>query len=156
MSKIFRILKGAWRLRKLITDRRGHNSFKIKGKAVFSEVGENELLFKEKGEFDSPSAKNNVEVSSSEYLYVYEDESINVYFFDKGKRQGLFHKLNPEGRSESVFGCHHQCNRDSHSTEYHFFSDKKFQIKHTVLGPRKDYVSETIYEREMSSNGFTS
>lgn len=152
MYTIFKMLKGAWRLTKITYDKMNQRTYKFIGKATFKQLTKNELLFREDGEYINPLTQEKLNTSSSrEYLYTYEDESINVYFAKSNKRDGLFHRLNRKDLEKKKFDCFHPCKKDTYQTQYRFFNNDEFTIKHIVNGPKKNYTTETTYKRESNS-----
>ncbi len=41
----------------------------------------------------------------------------------------------------------HLCTPDTYDSSYRFLGDGSFVIRHTVHGPRKDYLSATTFRR---------
>lgn len=41
----------------------------------------------------------------------------------------------------------HLCTPDTYDSSYRFLADGSFVIRHTVHGPRKDYLSATVFRR---------
>ncbi len=41
----------------------------------------------------------------------------------------------------------HMCIKDHYQAKYQFLSFSKFKLEYTVIGPAKNYVSSTLFEK---------
>lgn len=80
------------------------------------------------------------------YRFTRSRGGFSVYFDEEPLR--LFHTIVLERDADVLTGgATHPCTPDTYRSSYHFFVDGTFAIRHTVRGPRKAYVSSTIFSR---------
>ena len=73
-----------------------------------------------------------------------------VYFEEEPLR--LFHRIRIMRDADALAGsATHLCTPDTYESTYRFLVDGSFTIRHTVRGPRKDYVSATVFRRRRAS-----
>lgn len=151
-TKIFDLLKGNWYFTRTIKGKPW--SGRIIGEASFTagDTGKNlSLLYRENGELITDNLTLQV---YKEYIYIYKDSKIEIYFYHNGKQGDLFHIIKFEDTKESAYPwqakASHLCGSDNYDTKYIFHNNKeKFEIKHTVKGVRKDYISNTVFKRSV-------
>jgi len=69
-----------------------------------------------------------------------------VYFAEEPPR--LFHQIELRPDGDAFAGsATHACSPDVYRSDYRFLADGTFVIRHAVRGPRKDYVSTTVFRR---------
>jgi Family of unknown function (DUF6314) len=80
------------------------------------------------------------------YLYRKTGDGFAVFFHDT---RGLFHdlKFSVHGDGCLKASASHDCNADLYLSEYELRSDGSFFTQHTVRGPRKNYVLQTVYRK---------
>lgn len=165
--QIFDSFPGIWKLtRETLTPLKqwqhsGAESIRANGFAAFtpSESDPNLLVYSEKVTIhsgsDVASVMNGME-AKQKYKYRYESatKTLTKYFFD----DRLFYALKIDTRhdndtteataSNEVFGCGtHLCIQDIYEANYSFFSDKQFELKYTISGPKKCYEIITQFEK---------
>ncbi len=127
---------------------------KVTGRAVFSYLNENRLHYKEEGILETPNGQT-VEVSQNyEYEYEKNTDSIKAYFAADSKKNLFFHQLSFSAEDETLIEATgtHYCDPDTYEANYKFDADnKKFTLIYFVTGPKKNYISSTIFEREDDS-----
>ena len=131
----------------------------MRGVGKFEKFNENsstgqELLYKEDGvfEFDNGTKLD----THKEYLYVFENEQLGVYFFENKKRDRLFHLLDfkqvdEPSRKYLLATAIHHCSPDLYDVKYEIYNNDEFKIVYKVNGPAKDYVSQTCFKRTSQS-----
>ncbi|KAI9855339.1 MAG: hypothetical protein M1824_006189 [Vezdaea acicularis] len=163
----FRALQGTWKLDRILSSAMPtFPSGTFSGTASFKpryptgEEYDSEYLYVEDGEFmteDGISMQGN-----RRYVYRYREDLdvISAWFVksDDGKTVDYhFHDLkfvedSPTSIAKgSKAQGYHLCEQDQYSPEYSFHfqgvSLKKFDVKYTVRGPKKDYYTDTCYQR---------
>ncbi len=136
-------LVGAWTL-----DRSVDNGASNTGIAVFTRQDERRLAYHEQGRFRLPTGQ----VIDAERRYIFEetDNGFAVLFAETPPR--LFHRVSLERLGANVVGDGmHLCGDDHYDSRYEFRADGSFLIRHTVCGPRKNYVMESTYRRGAAS-----
>lgn len=85
--------------------------------------------------------------ASKKYIYMIFNEKLEIYFFENNK--SLFQTIKFEKNNRSIHGTgFHKCGKDNYKSKYDFSLDGKFQIKHTVWGPKKNYTSITKFIKQ--------
>lgn len=79
------------------------------------------------------------------FLYQFKDEAIQIYYADGPDNGKLFQTLTFKNDSEA--SAEHLCGKDLYKSHYKFEFPESFTITHDVKGPKKDYVSETVFRR---------
>ena len=153
--KIYNAFLGAWEYTRSITGQ--PMSGKVKGKAIFHQLDNNDLAYEEQGEFLIDGTPLIQKVTKS-YCYRYHTQSdaIQVFFSDTINYQELFHELQVSRDSNNIMIAHgkHLCGKDHYTTEYTFpvVPFTQFDIKHAVIGPKKNYIAKTTYQRVCAEN----
>ena len=84
-----------------------------------------------------------------EYLYQGSPGGFAVLFAERPPR--LFHEIallpGDDGDTAWTGTAAHLCAADLYGSLYRFLDDGSFTLRHTVRGPRKDYVSLTNFRR---------
>lgn len=82
------------------------------------------------------------------YLYAARPDGFTVYFFETPPR--LFHEISlVRDQSDWVGGATHMCGADIYDSHYVFAADAGFSVSHRVRGPRKNYLSHTVFKRRL-------
>ncbi len=126
-----------WHISRPIEDRRAGMSGEFRGAAVLRPHGEG-LLYHETGRLRL--GKVPVLAAERKYLWLQADDRIEVRFED-GRP---FHSFRPEGRAA---GTDHPCGRDLYRVTYDFTAWPAWSSEWVVVGPAKDYVMSSRYER---------
>lgn len=143
---IFVLLEGRWALKRQIS-----GAGRMAGCGEFSRVADNKLAYAESGVF---TTRQGVSLRvNKRYDIVLGQQGIGVYCAD-GLRQGqLFHTFDQlvpasaercfpikcQGEYLSVL---HHC-----KAEYRFCDPDQFALTYHVSGPKKHYISQTVFER---------
>ncbi len=143
---IFESLKGIW-----IFERKISENGVVKGKAIFEEVKPDILNYREKGTW---LRLNQTFEISKEYQYQYhpENDKITVFFSDKPLR--VFYEMNFISFADEKDSGHvsatgkHLCKKDTYKAQYKFINKNKFLLFYHVIGPKKNYTSETVFESQ--------
>ena len=124
---------------------------------------EGEYLYIEQGTFSFDSGGQ--AQASRRYVYRYDelDDVLSVWFVKPSEQlvvDYLYHNLafqklevvdEEEGRQRMVANADHLCVDDMYRAKYEFemmgVRMARWKCTHTVKGPAKDYITETIYER---------
>ncbi len=139
-KKVFSFLEGKW---SLIRSTNGFGS--MKGEAWFAPIPGTppSLSYREEGVFETPYGDNLL--FYREYMYVLNDEEIDIYFASHQKKQHLFHTLSflPHENSCST----HLCGNDLYVPTYTFLNENSFTLEYRVKGPKKGLVIQTFFHR---------
>lgn len=114
------------------------------GEAKFTPTSNDEYKYTEQGTLtlDRGDVVENV---TRGYLYKFKDDAIHIYYADGPDDGKLFQTLIFKNDSEA--SAEHLCGEDLYQSLYKFEFPESFTIKHDVKGPKKDYMSETIFKR---------
>ena len=83
------------------------------------------------------------------YYFKANEKNLEIYFFETPKI--LFQGIELKIKEENIIGnATHHCGDDFYDSEYVFKANGSFQIKHKVIGPKKNYVSKTNYQKVSS------
>ncbi len=141
-KKVFSFLEGKW---SLIRSTNGFGS--MKGEALFMPLlgAPSFLSYREEGIFETPYGDNLH--FYREYMYVLNDEEINIYFASHQKKQHLFHTLSFLPHKNSCSASTHLCGKDLYAPTYTFLNEGSFTLEYVVKGPKKDLVIQTFFHR---------
>lgn len=165
---VLRAMQGDWNIHRKIESANAHFSGTLQGTASFhpriptARGFDLEYVYIETGSFTMLSSSTTPMTASRRYVYRYSEikDELSIWFVKPDKQlevDYLFHKLafiSPD-EAKREGGCvakaDHLCVDDMYWTEYRLpmkgISLHDFEIKHTVKGPSKDYVSATNYTR---------
>ena len=129
---------GPWSLHRTIADNLQGQSGTLTGQAVFTSTEANQLIYDESGTLVLASGASLA--ASRRYLWGFAGTEVVMRFAD-GKP---FHRFTPIGHAA---GSDHPCGDDFYSVRYDFTAWPEWTAVWTVTGPRKDYVSTTVYTR---------
>ena len=156
--KIFNSLHGSWRIHRKIA-----GAGYLDGYAQFNKNpnNTNELFYQENGIFFFEDGKSFE--ASKRYIYSILNDDIYVYFNDKSdgdvendaNKRRLFHTFGisktqlRQDQNSLIVEALHLCIDDKYQVKYEFkFNNlNKFLIIYDVKGPKKNYVSETSFEK---------
>ena len=144
----FTFLLGMWTLEREI-----QGQAKMTGLAEISEIGDGTAMYRERV---AVTMSDGAEFAGSQvYLIRRMTDGFELRF---AETDTLFQELRfactqAGVRAEAI----HVCGEDRYASEYLLGPKRSFSIRHTVLGPRKKYVSVTHFlrEREHSAMGKT-
>ncbi len=127
---------GTWLLRRQIDDRLSKQTGEFDGTATLSKDTNGGLTYFETGAMKFGGGP--VMTAERRYLWAFEAGHIDVNFAD-----GVpFHRFIPKGH---VAGTDHPCGADFYTVRYDFRAWPEWSAVWTVTGPRKDYVSTSVY-----------
>jgi hypothetical protein len=144
-SALLPTLSGRWALKRTVEDRRsGEAMAAINGTALFATGLAGKAAYSESVTVSlegGPSMPG-----KQRYFYCQEVHGLSIFF--DGSHQRLFHRLVLESEGTSLVAIDvHRCTPDRYDSHYEFRHDGTFTVTHTVEGPRKSYVSKTLYFR---------
>jgi hypothetical protein len=136
---VFDGLEGAWDLVRTI-----EKQATMTGIAVFTPDHAKMLKYREDGRIRLADGR---ELDAHrEYRFERAADGFAVYFEEQPLR--LFHRIWIVRDADALAGsAAHLCTPDTYDSNYRFLGDGSFTIRHTVRGPRKAYVSATVFRR---------
>lgn len=138
-STVFDRLEGSWDL-----DRHVGGQASMTGVAVFLRLDPDTLAYREEARVRL--ADGTTLDAHREYRFARAPRGFTVYFAEHPPR--LFHDIEIAHDGDALTGSAlHLCSPDTYDSDYRFLADGRFTIRHTVSGPRKDYVSTTLFQR---------
>ena len=159
-ARLFNLLEGKWEISRNVI-----NIGRLNGSAQFekSNSNPNELNYTEVGIFEFYENANTFS-ASRKYIYrLVNDCDISVYFDDQANReQRLFHKFdliyaNKPASSDTdlvKISALHLCSEDIYKVNYEFKMNAdrmdEFNITYDVKGPNKNYISQTLFKRNLN------
>jgi len=136
---LFDRLEGAWELGRTI-----ENQATMTGIAKFRRHDPNALDYREEGRVQLADGK--AFDAHREYRFERAPHGFLVFFAEEPPR--LFHRIELIGDGDALSGsATHLCAPDVYDSDYRFLADGTFVIRHAVRGPRKNYVSATVFTR---------
>lgn len=137
---VFGALAGAWTLARTI-----EGQASMTGTAVFTPAADPDMLkYREDGRIQLADGKTFD--GHREYLFERAPGGFVVHFAETPPR--LFHTIRVVRNGDALAGsATHLCTPDTYDSSYRFLPDGSFEIRHTVHGPRKDYLSATVFTR---------
>jgi hypothetical protein len=134
-----RLEGGCWAL-----DRRVEGQADMHGRATFQRLQGGMLHYREEGKVRLVDGK--IFDAHREYRWSREARGFAVFFAESPPR--LFHRIELAWQGDALVGsASHLCAPDSYDSRYRFLADGGFVVRHLVRGPRKNYVSETVFRR---------
>lgn len=138
-NTVFDGLEGTWDL-----DRTIEGQASMTGTAVFTRLDTGMLKYREEGRIQLADGKTFD--GHREYLFERAPGGFAVFFAEQPPR--LFHRIAIVRDGDALAGsATHLCTPDTYDSSYSFLGDGTFVIRHTVHGPRKDYLSATTFRR---------
>ena len=131
---------GQWRIVREIV---GQGS--MSGVAVFEPMADGLVFYRESAEV---RLHNGTRLRGEQrYFYQAIDKGFAVFFYETGE---LFERVEFAAKvtGEYIAVAEHHCKDDRYASEYRFHEDGWFRVQHTVRGPRKNYVVETVYVQD--------
>ncbi|MBB3177745.1 DUF6314 family protein [Variovorax sp. Sphag1AA] len=136
---VFDRLEGSWDLDRTIEDQAT-----MTGTARFTRQHADVLAYREEGRVRLADGK--VLDAHREYRFERAPRGFTVFFAEEPPR--VFHQIELACDGDAFAGhATHLCSPDIYDSSYRFLADGTFVIGHTVRGPRKDYVSATLFKR---------
>ena len=136
---ILKELIGSWSY-----EREFDNGSSGSGRACFERTNSNKLEYSEIGTLNLTTAA--ILKSKRKYYFIANKNKLEIYFFENPKT--LFQSFELKSKGNTLIGkANHQCGSDHYASEYIFKSDGRFEITHEVRGPKKKYISKTIYSK---------
>jgi len=135
----FQSLKGDWELNREISD-----GSRLEGSARFTLQSSNQFLLEETGKLTLPDGAS-VQAHRN-WIWQFEAENkLNVFYAENPPR--LYHALFlKQENSRWIATARHECAPDIYDGMY-IFRENFFEIRQTILGPKKDFKIESLYER---------
>lgn len=149
-NHIFNFLAGKWSLnRKFVNNIDKDFSGTASGITEFLGNNDNSLSYNESviAHFD-----NGTEIEGAAFYKFYiKDSKIHQYLVadakDKTIEDHMF-ELNFSNDNNQIYACaSYLCGMDKYKVSYSFFDDNKFNVTYTVLGPNKNFITETEFEK---------
>ena len=142
-DSVFDRLAGEWSLQRNI-----EGQATMSGVATFTPLEAGTLKYREEGRIRLADGKEFD--GHREYLFERAPGGFAVHFAETPPR--LFHAIavvrEGKGDGDVLAGsATHLCTPDTYDSSYRFLPDGSFTIRHVVHGPRKDYLSETVFSR---------
>ena len=138
-DSVFARLEGAWDL-----DRTIEGKATMAGMAQFTRLETGQLKYREEGRIRLPDGQSFD--GHREYVYERSPDGFSVFFAETPLR--LFHDIAIAREGDEFVGtAGHLCVADQYDSAYQFLADGSFVIEHLVKGPRKDYLSRTVFKR---------
>lgn len=136
---VFDRLEASWAL-----DREIVGTARMTGTAAFRRLPNGLFAYREDARVQLESGK--AFDGSRQYFFERAAGGFAVHFAEEPMR--LFHAvaIAPQG-DELVGTTTHLCIADTYDSRYVFNADGSFEIEHIVSGPRKGYVSRTVFTR---------
>jgi len=136
---LFDRLEGTWDL-----DRTIETQATMTGIATFKRQDGDTLAYREEGRVQLADGK--VFEAHREYRFKRAPRGFTVFFAEVPPR--VFHHIELTRHDDALLGqATHHCTPDVYDSTYRFLGEGAFIIRHAVRGPRKDYVSSTIFKR---------
>jgi hypothetical protein len=139
-DQVFDRLEGLWTLARTIVDQAT-----MQGQAEFRRDGAGRLAYRETGRVQLLASGQSFE-GHRDYLFERSPDGFSVFFAETPPR--LFHRIALAPDGDALAGsAGHLCVADQYDSRYRFRADGTFEVAHTVAGPRKDYLSRTVFTR---------
>lgn len=155
LNELFKQLEGLWSISRKV--RGPELEVTVIGDCYFHQPSKinSQLLSLENGELIIKNKEDGDLIANISKIYKYElgNTGISVYYLTSEKEYQLLHTLKFEpiqwnNNTYKYTTTAYLCGKDTYSTEYTFYSNMdRFEIKHIVKGPVKDYVSTTTFTR---------
>lgn len=149
-KKVFEFLRGTWQYTREISQT--GTGFGI-AEFISISSGSDELIYQERGRWKLFSGKEYN--SSREFLYRRASDTLEISFLDSERRGKIFHTLDILPSSDPSFDfsaqASHLCSEDFYEGAY-FFSATKTLIHYSVRGPKKSYLSRTLFLRDFGNS----
>ena len=141
-DRVFDRLEGGWILTRSIT-----HQATMHGAARFSRTREDSLSYHERVQVRLSSG-NSYE-AYRDYVFKRDRCGFIVLFAEADQR--LFHQVALTLSDGCLLGvAEHLCSADRYLSTYKFLPDGSYAVEHRVSGPKKAYVSTTVYSTDLS------
>lgn len=138
-GSVFDRLPGTWALERTI-----EGQASMTGTATFAPHEAGLLKYREEGRIRLADGKEFD--GHRDYLFERAPGGFLVHFAETPPR--LFHAIAVVRDGDALAGsATHLCTPDTYDSSYRFLPDGSFTIRHTVNGPRKNYLSATVFRR---------
>lgn len=149
-NHIFNLLAGKWSLkRKFVNNINEDFSGTASGLTEFLKNNDNALSYHESviAHFN-----NGVEMNGTAYYEFYiENSKIHQYLVSSMRNETTedhMFELNFSNSNNQIYAsASYFCGMDKYKVNYSFFEENKFNVTYTVLGPNKNYITETEFEK---------
>lgn len=138
VSNTFNALIGEWTIQRQISP-----GGVYAGRAIFMQHAEGNLLYKEHGVLTLDNGT--VLEPTKQYQWQIEQGAIAIYFDDGPTKGTHFQTLNFSDSKAAQ--AKHFCAPDDYVSAYTFNMPDHFEITHNVSGPKKSYISHSVYRR---------
>lgn len=130
-------LTGEWRIERVITDLKGPDGA-FAGFARFEAGGADALDYVEEGTLSLPDTAMK---ATRRYRWLIPAALTAEVYFDDGR---FFHSIRVQAGQAQT---RHFCAPDTYSVAYAFTGKDRWTQQWRVSGPRKDYISDTVFCR---------
>lgn len=145
-ERAFVLLQGNWAIEREITPK---GSFQ--GTASFVLAEDNILTYSEEGTLELADGRIMQGERSHTYILHKDEDRIEILFADGPNKGEHFVDINfpsdPDANWPICSGDTHLCILDTYKSIFCFDHEDEFHVTYTVCGPKKDYVSDSIYRR---------
>ena len=141
VSDLSAFLEGAWRLSRILDDRRTQQRGRLDGLAVFTPCGAR-LIYRERGVLRIGAYQGRAE---RVYNYAFSAPGRAEVAFDDG---APFHDLDLTG---GTWSADHRCREDRYHGRFRVLAPDAWEVVWQVAGPRKDQTLTTRYCRKTES-----
>ena len=138
-ERVFDRLEGCWILTRNIT-----HQATMQGTARFSRVREDTLSYHERVQVRLSSGS--LYEAYRDYVFNRDRHGFTVLFAES--EQKLFHQVALTLSDGCLLGvAEHLCSADRYLSMYKFLPNGSYAVEHQVYGPKKAYISTTMYSR---------
>lgn len=148
-ERVFQQLRGRWKLSRTITDRLTATVMIGEGSASFLSAGKDAAILHYREDLKVSFPDGLTTDAYREYLYKLEAGKIHVYFHGGPDTGKFFYELKFAIDTPKTAAGSHLCISDLYNASYVLHSDNYFEIYYEVKGPKKNYLSQSHYEREL-------
>jgi hypothetical protein len=138
-------LHGAWHFDRTIDDKAN-----MAGEASFALHSEGFVLYRESGLLRLASG----EEFNSHRSYLFREAPCGFAVFFAESPPRLFHQitLRDSKQGELAGDATHSCGEDLYVSTYQFMPGFVFSVHHRVHGPKKNYLSHTVFRRAVNAS----
>jgi dimethylaniline monooxygenase (N-oxide forming) len=147
-ERVMAMLRGHWAIERTV-DPGGH----FVGTACCTEMPDRRLMHAETGTLHLPNGT--ALEGSNRYIYALRDDTIDVRFADGANAGAHFVDLAFSPAQDGLWplqsGGRHQCRLDQYDAILRLETPDRYVMTYVVCGPRKGYVSRSVYTRVTST-----
>lgn len=151
IKKIFNGLEGIWKFRRKLQHKGiDHPYGEAVGTAVFEKTENNVLFYREEGVLTTNAEEELKFYRENFYEYSENDDKVAKYLAENKQKLTFMYDLQFVKTEKDVLANGtHLCVNDTYKARFRFPKDEfdTFDLLYEVTGPKKDYLSETSYER---------